>query len=140
ADELARFIARGCEAHAVDHVIEPAFQQLQERCARSTRTASSLDVVIPELSFKYPVHAAQLLLLAQLYAIVGQAPAALALDAARGLSELAFLREGFPPAFKKDLLSCAAGRLALGPEKTSHESPSTPAASWAGGSRCAGSA
>src|SRR6185295_939611 len=55
AHQLTRFVARGCEAYVIDHIVETTVQELQERCDRSTRTARSLYVVIAELSFKYPV-------------------------------------------------------------------------------------
>src|SRR5262245_23602881 len=140
AHQLTRFVARGCEAHAIDHVVEPTFQELQERCARSTGTARSLDVVVAELLFKDAVHAAQLLLLAQLHAVVGKTTATLALDAARRHFELALRLERLHATLQEQIRSLTTRQLAFRTEITSHESSSTPAASWAGGSRCAGSA
>ena len=83
AHELARLGARGGEAHAVDDVVEAALEQLQQVLAGGARAARRLAVVVAELALEHAVHAAQLLLLAQLQAVVGQALPALALDAAR---------------------------------------------------------
>ncbi len=113
ADQLARLVARRCEAHAIHHVVEPAFQQLQQRRTGRAGPARSLDVVVAELSFKYPVHAAQLLLLAQLHAVVGQTTAALALDAARRHFELALRLERLHAALQEQVRSFAARQLAL---------------------------
>ena len=83
AHELARLGARGGEAHAVHHVVQAALEQLQQVLTRRAGLARRFLVVVAELPLEHAVHAAQLLLLAQLQAVVGQALAALALDAAR---------------------------------------------------------
>src|SRR4029079_12525121 len=81
--QLARFRARRGEAHAIDHVVETALEQLQQVFTRGARAARRFDVVVRELALEHAVHAAQLLLLAQLQTVVRQALLALALDAAR---------------------------------------------------------
>src|SRR6185437_12764827 len=89
ADELPRLSAGGREAHAIHDVVQTALEQLQQVLAGGAALAGRLLVVIAELTLQHAVHAAQLLLLAQLHAVVGEALAPLALDAARRYAELA---------------------------------------------------
>ena len=93
AHQLARLGARDGEAHPIDHVVETGFQKLQQRLAGRARAARGLLVVVAELPLEHAVHAAQLLLLAQLQAVLGQALLALALHAARRHLELALRLE-----------------------------------------------
>src|SRR5690348_6195855 len=89
ADELPRLGAGSREAHAIDHIVQTALEQLQQILAGGAALAGRLLVVIAELALEHPVHAAQLLLLAQLRAVVGEALTPLALHAARRHAELA---------------------------------------------------
>ena len=83
AHELPGFGARGGKTHAVNDVVQTTLQQLQQILAGGTRLTGRLDVVVAELPLQDAVHTAQLLLLAQLQAVVGQARTALALHATR---------------------------------------------------------
>src|SRR5262249_45462418 len=132
--------ARRGEAHAVDDVVEAALEEPQQVLTRRAGLARGLLVVVAELALEHAVHAAQLLLLAQLQAVVGQALAALALDAARRHRQLALVLERLDARLQEQIRALAAGELARGTGITRHKSPLTPCASWAGGSRCAGSA
>ena len=69
AHQLARLRPRGREAHAVDGVVEPALQQLQQRLAGDAARAVGLLEVAAELILEHAVDALDLLLLAQLHAV-----------------------------------------------------------------------
>jgi hypothetical protein len=69
--ELARLRPAHGHVHPVDHVVEPALEQLQERLARLARHARGAAEVVLELRFEHAVVAAHLLLLAQLAAVLG---------------------------------------------------------------------
>src|SRR6185436_18239177 len=77
AHDLARFAARGAEAHAVGDVVEARFEQLQQALAGDALGARRVVVGVAELPLEQPVGVAHLLLLAQLLAVVGEARAAL---------------------------------------------------------------
>src|SRR5690606_26421607 len=68
------------------------------------------------------IHAAQLLLLAQLCAVVGQARTALALDAARRHLQLALALEGLGTALEEEVSALATRELALRTDVTRHVS------------------
>src|SRR5437773_637534 len=68
----------------------------------------------------HPVHAAQFLLLAQLQAVVGQARAALTLDAPRRHAELALVFQRLDAALQEQIRALAAGELACGTNVTRH--------------------
>ena len=70
ADELARLGVIAREAHAVDDVVEPALEQLDQRVTRDARRLERLVVVAAELALGDAVDALDLLLLAQLLAVV----------------------------------------------------------------------
>jgi hypothetical protein len=70
ANQLARFgVIRG-EAHAVDDVVEAALEELDQRVTRDALGANGLVVVAAELLLGNAVDALDLLLLAQLLAVV----------------------------------------------------------------------
>src|SRR5690606_18053310 len=125
AHQLARLGARGRETHAVDDVVEPAFHQLQQRLAGRTGTARGCLVISAELALEHAVHAAQLLLLAQLHAVLGQALAALALDAAGRHLQLALAFEGLGAALQEQVGALATRELALGAGVSCHDLPQT---------------
>src|SRR5206468_2221910 len=60
----------GCgEPHSVNHVVQPAFEQLQQRLAGDAAVALGGLEVAAELIFEHTVDALHLLLLAQLHAV-----------------------------------------------------------------------
>src|SRR5436853_3965469 len=120
AHQLARLGARGREAHAIHHVVQPALEQLQQVLAGGTAPAGGFVVVVAELPLEHPVHAAQFLLLAQLQAVVGQARAALTLDAPRRHAELALVFKRLDAALQEQIRALAAGELACGTNVTRH--------------------
>src|SRR4029453_12940176 len=61
--------ARGGEAETVDHVVEPALQQLQQRLAGDAAGPVRHLEVAAELVLEHPVDALDLLLFAQLQAV-----------------------------------------------------------------------
>ena len=144
ADELARLSPGRRKAHAIDDVVEAAFQHLEQGLARGTRTTGGLLVVVAKLTLKHTIHATQLLLLSQLDAVPGQPRLALALDAARGRLELALGFKRPDAALQEQVSAFATRQLALGTEVTSHGFEFLESfrrgASWAAGSRYAGSA
>src|SRR5882672_6799458 len=114
AHELARLGARRGKAHAVDDVVEPRLQELEELLARGARATRRLLVVAAELALEHPVHAAEFLLLPQLQTVVGQPLPALALDAARRHLELALALQRLGTALEKQIGALAASELACG--------------------------
>src|SRR5579864_7352217 len=148
AHQLARLGARRREAHAVHHVVQPAFEQAQQGHAGGALGARRRLVVVAELLLEHTVHAPQLLLLAQLQSVVGQPLTALALDAARRHGELALVLERLDARLEKQIRALATSELALGSRITRHYRSSravcaaviTPSASSADGIRCAESA
>src|SRR5437764_8434355 len=120
ADQLARLGARGGEAHAIHHVVQPALEEPQQVLAGGAAPAGGFLVVVAELPLEYAVHAAQFLLLAQLQAVVGQARAALTLDAPRRHGELALVFQRLDAALQEQVGALATGELALGTNVTRH--------------------
>src|SRR6195256_3072298 len=120
AHQLARLGARGGKAHAVHDVVKPALEQPQQVLAGGAAAARGFLVVVAELPLEHAVHAAQFLLLAQLQAVVGQARAALTLDAARRHGELAFVFQRLHAALQEQVSALAAGELACGTNVTRH--------------------
>ncbi len=120
AHQLARLGTRGREAHAVDDVVEAALEQLQQVLAGGARLAGRRLVVVAELALEHAVHAAQLLLLAQLQTVVGQPLATLTLDAAGRHGELALVFERLHAALQKQIRALATRELALGSYVTRH--------------------
>src|SRR5579864_7973438 len=120
AHQLARLGARGGEAHAVHDVVQAALEQPQQVLARGAGLARRFLVVVAELPLQHPVHAAQLLLLAQLRTVIGQALTALALDAARRHGELALVLERLDATLEEQIGALAAGELAGGTGITRH--------------------
>src|SRR5713101_3918861 len=72
AHELPRLGARRRQPKAVDDVVEPALEQLQQRFARNAARPFGGFEVAPELVLEHAVDALHLLLLAQLQAVAGQ--------------------------------------------------------------------
>src|SRR5580692_3882639 len=120
ADQLAGFGAGHGESHAVHHVVQAALQQLQQVLTRGAAAARSLFVIVAELALQDAVHAAQLLLLAQLRAVVRQALAALALDAAGGHLELALALQRLGTTLQEQIRAFATSELAGGTGVTRH--------------------
>ena len=83
AHELAGFITRGGEAQAIDHVVQPQFQQLHQVRTRNARPALRLREEAMELRLQHAVNAAGLLLLTQMHSEFRLFAAALAVLARR---------------------------------------------------------
>ena len=111
AHQLARLGAGRSEAHAVDHVVQPALQELQQSFAGRSRTARRLLIIVAELALQHSVHAAQFLLLAQLQSVLRQALLALALHAAGRHFELALRLERLDTALQEQIGSLSARQL-----------------------------
>src|SRR5450631_656297 len=120
AHQLPCFGSRGGEAHAIDHVIEPAFQKLQQGLAGGARPARSLLIVVAKLALEDAVHASQLLLLAQLQTVFREALFSLALDAARRHLELALRLERLHTALQEQVGSLATRQLTFRTRVLSH--------------------
>src|SRR5688572_115648 len=111
ADELARFRARRSEAHPVHDVVEARLEHPQEVLAGRAFDLRGLLVIVAELPLEHAVHAAQLLLLAQLHAIIRQALAPLT-GTAWGYFELALALERLEPALQEQVSAFATRKLA----------------------------
>src|SRR5438105_14441416 len=69
-DQLARLGPGRAEAHAVDDVVQPRFEQPQQILSRRTFALRRHAEIALKLTLEHPVGSAQLLLLAQLLAVV----------------------------------------------------------------------
>src|SRR5690606_33299430 len=136
-DELPRLGAGRREAHPVDDVVQTRLEHPQQVLARRAFDLRGLLVVVAELALEHAVHAAQLLLLAQLDAVVGQPPAALPRTARRHL-ELALALERFDTALQKQVRALSTGQLARRSSVSRHIATLDVASE--AGSRCAVSA
>ena len=83
ADELARLGARRREAHPVDDVVEPHLERAEQVLAGHAGPVLGIDEVVAELALEDAVGAADLLLLAQLEAVLADLAAADAVLAGR---------------------------------------------------------
>src|SRR5207253_1081671 len=112
--ELARLRARGGEAEAVDDVVEPRLEHLQQRLAGDPALLVRLLVVRAELVLEQPVVAARLLLLAQLQQVLALLDPAAAVLARRigATLDRALLGEA-ALALQEELHALAAALLAL---------------------------
>src|SRR5579872_956082 len=88
--QLTRLSARRCEVQAINDVVEPPLEELQEGASGLSGHASSLAKVIFELSLVNAVVLAHLLLLAQLTAILGDLLTGFALRLLAGRRSAAF--------------------------------------------------
>jgi len=120
-DELAGLSAGNREAHAIDDVVEAAFEQAQQVLARVALLARSLGVVRAELALEQAVDALDLLLLAKLGGVIGQL--ALAGDGAVLAGLLLQLALGIDRAGRRlqaEVGAFATGELTGGTNVTSH--------------------
>jgi hypothetical protein len=86
--ELPRLGARVREAESVDHVVEPPLEQDHQRFAGDALRPVRFLEQLPELPLEQAVHALQLLLLAELEAVLGELHAPLAMLAGRIVATL----------------------------------------------------
>ena len=70
ADHLTSLFARGPESKAIRNIVQPAFQQAQQRVTRDSGLSLGPLKHAAELTFLQAIDAPQLLLLAQLKTIV----------------------------------------------------------------------
>src|SRR5262249_29330307 len=138
--QLPRLCARRREPDAVDRVVEPALEQLEQRLAGHALGAIRHREVAPELSLEDAVHAAQLLLLAQLDRVLGELRPRLAVLAGWIVAALdgALVRVA-ALALEEQLESLAAAQTADRSRVSCHVRLLRPGAASAAGSRCAGS-
>jgi len=113
-DELARLPARGGEAQAHEHIVQPALEQREQVLAGDARLAGGLFVVAVELALQHAVVASRLLLLAQLDAVLAlfHAPAPVLARSVGAALDAALVGEA-ALALEKQLLPLAATLLAL---------------------------
>src|SRR5690349_702042 len=83
AHQLARLGARVREAEPEDHVVEALLEELEQVLARLAFRRAAPRVVAAELRLEQPVEALDFLLLAQLYAVLGELGAPLPVLAGR---------------------------------------------------------
>src|SRR6185503_2032799 len=128
-DELARLRARRSHAKAVDHVVQPALQDLHQVLARVARLGDGFVVIAAELALHHAVHLLGALHLAQVDAELGQTHALGAVHSGR----LVFLLDGAlrsvaAGALEKQLGSQAPADAALRPGNARHtlDSPLLP--------------
>ena len=123
-DELAGLGARRSEPHPVDDIVEPRLEELQQVRARRALAPGGLAEVPAELPLENAVRAAQLLLLAELVAVVRH-PHARAHAVLAGLRvELALGVERTPRALEEEVGAFPPRELAFGSGVSSHVSSS----------------
>src|SRR5690606_24647000 len=111
--ELACLGARGAEAHAIDHVVQARFEQLDQGLAGIAAPTLGLDEVLAELLFQDAVHALELLLFAKLQAEVRRARARDAAVLAGPGFELALGIQRAAGALEEKVSAFAARKLAF---------------------------
>ena len=119
ADQLPRFSAGGTKPHAVDHIVEATFQQLQQVLTGCALEASSFLVIVPKLLLEDTVDTAYFLLLAQLHTVVGQTTATGAVLAGSRFG-LALAFQLTDSALQEQICSFTTGELARGSNISSH--------------------
>src|SRR5579883_499873 len=72
ADQLAGLVAAGTEAHAVDDVVETAFEGVQEMFAGDALSSEGFFEQVAELAFEQAVVAAGALFFAELETVADQ--------------------------------------------------------------------
>src|SRR6187551_2779405 len=120
ADELPCLGTRRRETHAVNDVVEPRFEHPEQVLSGRAFDLRRLLVIAAELPLEHAVHAAQLLLLAQLHAIVREPRTPLTGAAGRHF-ELALLLERLQAALQEQVRAFATGKLAGGSSVSSHD-------------------
>src|SRR6185437_535561 len=111
--ELARFGARRSQSHPVDDVVETRFEELQQVRARRALALRRLGEIAPELPLEHTVDPAQLLLFAELMAVVRRARAGPHAMLARLGVELALRVERSPRAFQEEVGAFPSRQLAF---------------------------
>src|SRR5262245_28742459 len=127
AHQLPRLRPRGRQAEAVDHVVEPPFEQLQQRDAGDAAGPLGRFEVAAELIFEHAVDALHLLLLAELQAVTGELrfPRLAVLSGREvALLDRALLRVA-ALALQEQLHRLAAAQPANRSDITSHSKPSS---------------
>ena len=131
----------GREAHPVDDVVEAQLERAEQVLAGHAGAVLGAVEVVPELALEDAVDAADLLLLAQLEAVVADLAAADAVLAGGRRAALEGALLGIAAAALQEELralpTAEADRRMRCNEPWS-PSPPRPGAAWAGGSRCAG--
>src|SRR5690606_3114109 len=120
-DELTGFGARRGEAHAIHDIVQPPLEEAQQVLAGRPLHAGGAMVDVAELPLEHTVHAAQLLLLAKLHAVVRQAPAPGTRRRSRGRLQLALRLERLDAALQEQVRTFAPGELAGGSTISGHD-------------------
>src|SRR5205085_3959077 len=118
--ELARLGARRAEAHPIDDVIQPRFEKSQQVLAGRSLALRGHREIALKLPFEHAVRATQLLLLAELLAVVGHPHPRFHAVLPRLRVELAFGIERAARALEEQVRSFAARELAFGSEVSSY--------------------
>src|SRR5262249_9917782 len=138
--ELPGLGAGGGESDAVNGVVQPALEQLQQRLAGHALGAVRHREVAPELTLEDTVHATELLLLAQLDRVLGELRRRLAVLSGRVVAALDGALVGVAAlALEEQLEPLATAQPADGSRVACHVRLLRPGAASAAGSRCAGS-
>src|ERR1022692_4796567 len=119
-DQLARLGARRAEAHAIDDVVQPRFQQLQQVRTGRALVLRGHGEGTPEHALENAVGPAQFLLLAQLIAVVRLAHAGFHAMLPRLGIELALRVERSPRAFQEEISPLPPRQLAFRSGVSSH--------------------
>src|SRR6218665_1638246 len=110
-DQLASFGARGAEAHAVNDVVQTAFQQRQQVHAGRALAALGFSEVAAELTLQHAIHALDLLLFTPLQTEVGGALTGGTAVLAGLRVELGLVRDGATGALQEQVGAFAAGKF-----------------------------
>ena len=119
-DKLTSLGAGDRKAHAIDDVVKTRFQLAKQVLTGIALLCRCLDVILVELALKQAINALDLLLLAQLYAVVGQATLAGSAMLSRLLFQLALRIDRACRALEAEISAFAPGQLAGGSDITSH--------------------
>jgi hypothetical protein len=117
---LTCFSARRTEAHAIHHVVETRFEQLQQVFTRVALQAVGFSEVTAELALENTIDTLHFLLFAQLRTVVGRTCTRRAAMLARLAVKLALVSERTTGALQEEVSAFTAGQLGLRADITCH--------------------
>jgi hypothetical protein len=136
---LTSWRAAAGESHPEHDVVEPGLEQPEQVLAGHAGTLLSRLEVAPELAFEDAVGAPDLLLLAQLDAVLGHLAAPDVVLARRGRAALEGALAGIAAvSLEEQLHAFTPAQATHGTVVTSHGGGPRRGAAWAGGNRCGG--